>query len=402
MKLRRAMVTVAATAVIAPLALLSAPSAYADDTPSSGASASQDGSAKTSQTEDDTTRSTSDPARSSETEDTENGQNTVSGAAPETGDPETGDSKAGGSGSGGSGSGESGSGGSGSKNGEASGSGEQENSGAEKDENQNPGTSEGEDDGEDSEPPFCEDIDEDYEGAALDSEITGLPGKIVAGSGWHDFSLKVTNTSKADLKEVAVYAEVENFRSDEYTDYLSPYVELQFLNPETKKWEEIRESFQDENGNDRSWAGGYFWGLDVMKPQDYIKADLRLSIHKDAPVGDGYFFDAGAYLDTVDDQECVATNYGSDAYFTVLAPGTSNEDPGEAEPGDGSTTKPIPQTKPETKPQGGVSRLPVTGSLAETGSSSALPLIGTVGGVAVLAGAGVMFAVRRRKAGTTA
>ncbi|MFC7513108.1 LAETG motif-containing sortase-dependent surface protein [Streptomyces thermocarboxydus] len=40
----------------------------------------------------------------------------------------------------------------------------------------------------------------------------------------------------------------------------------------------------------------------------------------------------------------------------------------------------------------------VTGSLAETGSNSALPVIGLVGGAAVVAGAGALFVVRRRKA----
>lgn len=46
------------------------------------------------------------------------------------------------------------------------------------------------------------------------------------------------------------------------------------------------------------------------------------------------------------------------------------------------------------KPQGGSEQLPVTGSLAHTGSSSALPVIGLVGGAAVV---GAMFVVRRRK-----
>ncbi|MEI5102115.1 LAETG motif-containing sortase-dependent surface protein [Streptomyces sp. PmtG] len=43
-----------------------------------------------------------------------------------------------------------------------------------------------------------------------------------------------------------------------------------------------------------------------------------------------------------------------------------------------------------------VSDIPPTGSLAETGSSSALPAIGLVGGAAVVVGAGAVFVVRRR------
>lgn len=47
------------------------------------------------------------------------------------------------------------------------------------------------------------------------------------------------------------------------------------------------------------------------------------------------------------------------------------------------------------KPQGGSGQLPVTGSLAHTGSSSsALAVVGLVGGAAAV---GAMFVVRRRK-----
>ncbi|MEW1566395.1 LAETG motif-containing sortase-dependent surface protein [Streptomyces sp. NPDC093509] len=40
-----------------------------------------------------------------------------------------------------------------------------------------------------------------------------------------------------------------------------------------------------------------------------------------------------------------------------------------------------------------------TGSLAETGSSSALPTIALAGGIAVVAGAGALIVVRRRTSG---
>ena len=43
-----------------------------------------------------------------------------------------------------------------------------------------------------------------------------------------------------------------------------------------------------------------------------------------------------------------------------------------------------------------------TGSLAATGSSSALPVIGLVGGVAVVLGAGSIVVARRRRTGSDA
>ena len=50
---------------------------------------------------------------------------------------------------------------------------------------------------------------------------------------------------------------------------------------------------------------------------------------------------------------------------------------------------------PVTKPAGDTSK--VTGSLAETGSSSSTSMIALAGGAAVVLGAGAMFVVRRRK-----
>ncbi|WP_242329352.1 LPXTG cell wall anchor domain-containing protein [Streptomyces formicae] len=132
-----------------------------------------------------------------------------------------------------------------------------------------------------------------------------------------------------------------------------------------------------------------------MKSQDFVKIDLRLTIDKSAPAGDSYSFGSGAYLGDVDGQECIAANEGQAVDFVVLAPGSSNENPGEAKPGEGDQK---PGDKgPDTKPQGGIKELPVTGNLAETGSSSMLPTIGIAGGIAIVAGAGVVFAMKRRK-----
>ncbi|MFE6622194.1 LAETG motif-containing sortase-dependent surface protein [Streptomyces sp. NPDC057740] len=351
MKLRRALAAAATTAVIAPIALLSAPAAFATgETPTPTASESTPAAEESTPAAEESTPTAeeSTPAAEESTpaaeESTPAASTSPSASASESTEP-----------------------------------------------------SESAEPSEEPDYPYCEEVDENFEEQALDSEISGLPGKIVAGSGWHTFSLTVTNTSKATLNQVAVYAEVENFEIEDPDKFLSPYVELEFLNPATKQWEEIRETYEDEHGEPQEWAGGYFWGLDKMAPQDYIKSKLRLNVHKDAPVGDGYSFGTGAYLDTINGQDCIAESYGTDAYFTVLKPGSSNEDPGEAKPGDG-THKP----GPETKPQGGVEELPVTGNLAETGSSSNLPVLGTIGGIAIVAGAGVVFAMKRRKVGAEA
>ncbi|MFI8190693.1 LAETG motif-containing sortase-dependent surface protein [Streptomyces sp. NPDC085946] len=236
----------------------------------------------------------------------------------------------------------------------------------------------------DPEVPFCEEVDEEFADAKVSADIKGLPGKIVAGSGYHGFQLVVTNESGTDVEGVAFYAEVENYELEE-SKYLSPYVDLEFKNPGTGAWEDIR----DESG----YAGDYFFYAEELKAEKSETVDLRVSIDAKAPAGDAYSFGSGAYLDNVNGQDCIAEGW-SRYDFQVLPAGSSNPKPGDAQPSDGDKGS-------VKKPQGDVSALP-TGNLAETGSNSALPVIGLVGGVAVVAGAGAVFAVRRRNAGADA
>ena len=341
MKLRRAMGVAAATAVLAPLTLLSAPAAFADDTTTTSATPSDTTSETTSASPSDTTSSTP----------TDTGVPTDTAPAPTDSTPATS-----------------------TPSGTPS-------------ESTTPEPSESADPSEDpSDPdvPFCEDVDKDYAGAKVSADIKGLPGKIVAGDGFHKFKLTVTNDAKTTVEGVAFYAEVENYELDE-AKFLSPYVDLEFKNPESGSWDRI--------GSD-DWAGDYFFYVDKLKAGQSETVDLRVSISSKAPAGDAYSFGSGAYLDNVDGQDCIAEGWAQ-YDFEVLKAGSANPDPGSATPSDNGSKESV------KKPQGEVSDLP-TGNLAETGSSSALPVIGLVGGVAVVAGAGAVFAVRRRRAGANA
>ncbi|WP_030542637.1 LAETG motif-containing sortase-dependent surface protein [Streptomyces albus] len=377
MRIRRVLATAAATAVIAPAALMAAPAAYANenettvtaaDSPSPGStetagSTSGDESGDTAQEPGDDQPPAGDDQPADENTE---GEDTGSDVPPAEG--ENGDGAGDGAGD------------------EAAG--EDEESSGEEDKPAEPGedpaTEPGEGEEEEFEPPlFCEEVDENYT-QAVTAELGGLPGKIEAGSGWHGFKLTVTNTSEKDLKEVAFYAEVENYEMDE-DKYLSRFVQLQFRVPGTNEWVAI---------GDKEWAGAYFWGVEEMKAKDYVAIDLRVNINKNAPAGDGYTFGSGAFLDNVEGQDCIAEGW-DDYEFTVVKPGTSVPDPGEAKPKPGNEAKPGAGTGP--KPQGGVEKQPVTGNLAETGSSSMLPVIAMIGGVAMVAGAGAIFVVRRRR-----
>ncbi len=327
MKLRRVMAAAATTAVISPLALQSAPAAFATDpTPTGTESASTTPSPTPSTTE--TTTPSPTPTTTPPSTEIPSGTPTPS-TTPPTGSPTT-----------------------------------------------TPGPSEEPD----PDVPYCEDLDENYGDAKVSADIKGLPGKIVAGDGFHNFNLVVTNESKADLKGVAFYAEIENYELDE-AKFLSPYVTLEFKNTESGKWERI---------GDENWAGDYFFYVESLKAKASEKVALRFSVDKGAPAGDSYSFGSGAYLDKIKDQDCIAEGWAQ-YDFEVLKAGSTNTDPGTADPSDNGKD-------PVKKPQGNVSELP-TGNLAETGSSSALPTIGLVGGAAVVAGAGAVFVVRRRKAG---
>jgi LPXTG-motif cell wall-anchored protein len=349
MKLRRAMAAAAATAVVAPLTLLSAPTAFAaetarttETTETTSATPTADASATTTPT----ATATAAPTDTATTAPAPTGTGTPTGtptSSSPTADPT-------------------------------------------QSETSEPEPTEPSDGPTPPDAPYCEELDEDFADAKVTADVKGLPGRIVAGDGFHPFRMVVTNESDVDITGVSFYAEVENYELDE-SKFLSPYVDLQFKNPTTGSWSSIRDAY--------GYTGDYFLSLDELKARAGTTIDLRLSIDAKAPAGDAYSFASGTYLDNVDGQDCLAEGWA--AYdFQVLKAGSSNPAPGTAAPSDGKGAG-----KGTGKgAQGGVRE--TAGSLAETGSSSALPVIGLVGGVAVVAGAGAVFVVRRRRAGTDA
>ncbi|MET9395262.1 LAETG motif-containing sortase-dependent surface protein [Streptomyces sp. NPDC006624] len=328
MKLRRAMAAAAATAVIAPVALLAAPAAYATDetTPTPSASVSESAP--------ETSSSPSASATESTPETTPTPSATVSESAPQT-----------------------------STSPSASAS---ESSPA-------PSTSAPEESEEpDPEPSICED-------AKVDVSISGLPGKIAAGSGWHKFSLNVLNNSDSTLNDLDFFAGASADKNGEEL-FSSKKVQLQAWDPQDKIWVDL---------NEGGYAVGYVGYTDELKPDYEVDIPLRLNVSKSAPVGAGFSLGATIYGDN--DAEC--TGFGEVSYkFQIVSAGTDTEG---TKPQEGGKA-PVTDEKPST------STPEVTGSLAETGSSSALPMIGLVGGAAVVAGAGAIFVVRRRKAGAEA
>ncbi|MDV9173503.1 LPXTG cell wall anchor domain-containing protein, partial [Streptomyces sp. W16] len=226
----------------------------------------------------------------------------------------------------------------------------------------------------------------------LTASITGLPNKIVAGSGWHTFKFVVKNASDKDLQNVWINALTEY--SDDVNEDSSLMLDLaQIQLKQDGKWTDSYQQTVGSGSGKVTLPGSIVAILPTLEKQSTTTLDLRVKIKRSAPAGSSFALSQAIYAGNGD--SC----YGNgDFYeFSVLAAGSS--DPGDV--GDAKPTGQKPSgTDEDLKPQGDVND--ATGSLASTGSSSALPVIGLVGGAAVVAGAAAVVMVRRRKTGESA
>ncbi|MFF2844980.1 LAETG motif-containing sortase-dependent surface protein [Streptomyces sp. NPDC058001] len=325
MKLRRAMVAAAATAVIGPLALLSAPAAFATDAPSETPSTSAPESTPES------TPPSSPPESSPGTSQPE----TTPGTTPPSTTPPVSTSPSG--------------------------------------DPSSTATTSPEPTGKPTEPSgWCED-DENYK-HPLKVGLSGLPGKIVAGSGWHPFTLSVKNSSDVTFEDVIFYAGVGPNDEEAENAFRASQVRLQ------AKVGGVWEDVVDEEGYSMN-----FLDLSTIPAGKTLNYQLRLDVRSNAPIGSALTIGGGFYLDEA--AQCVGSEQVG-YVIEIVKPGTGTDG---TKPQEGGKA-PIPTEKPNS---GNTQK--VTGNLAETGSSSALPVIGLVGGIAVVAGAGAVFVVRRRK-----
>ncbi|PSK47662.1 hypothetical protein B0E38_06641 [Streptomyces sp. 111WW2] len=336
MKLRRALAAAAATAVICPVALLAAPAASASGGPSPSPSASSD----SAPSQGGSTSVTSPAPSDSTSPSSSSSASPTSPLSPST-------------------------------TGEGTPAPEDTQPTTSAPANPSPSTSRPEETASPApEPSVCEDT-------KVDVGIEGLPGEIAAGSGWHEFSLNVANDSGSTLQNLEYLAGASADRDGEKL-FESKKVGLQAWNPEDRTWEDL-----DELG----YAVGYIGYTDELAPDYEVAVPMRINVRADAPVGAGFTLGATIYGDA--DGEC--TGFGDVAYrFRIVAPGTDTDGTRPQEGGKAPVTV--------RKPAAGTPE--VTGSLAATGSSSALPVIGLVGGLAVVVGGGAVFVVRRRRAGS--
>ncbi|MEU0697514.1 LAETG motif-containing sortase-dependent surface protein [Streptomyces niveus] len=241
-------------------------------------------------------------------------------------------------------------------------------------ENPEPGDDEGEEEEEEEPtPPDEECADGDFK-----STLSGLPSKIVAGSGWKEFSLNLDNKNGDDVATIVLGAVVlyKKDAEDSFeSDLTSKYAKFEYF--DGKKWV----------NDDLSDGGSFAGALDVEAGETY-SLKLRMNVSAKAPAGAAVAIAFAVSVD--DDLNChVDEKWYS---FEVLAADSTPGSVPPAEPEDGKSPADI-------KPQGGAKALPAAanGSLAETGSNSALPAVGIAAALAVAVGGGVVFALRRRE-----
>ncbi|MFD8524707.1 LAETG motif-containing sortase-dependent surface protein [Streptomyces capillispiralis] len=352
MKLRRALATAAATAVIAPLALLSAPAAFAtgEETPDSSTSSP---AAEQSTPAENTSSPTADASSPSDA---------TSAPEDEQSSPATGTSAPGDDAS-------------------SPGTAPSTPAGNASSPAASPSPSASESAPVEEDPELC--VDEEGNSTAglsaeLRSGLSGLPETIVAGSGWKAFSFNVSNRGDEEIKDIKPLIGVAAVGWDE-KDY-SGRITVQVFDKATGQWTTLA---------DTAGEGGTFAAFSLGAGQS-VSYQLRLSVDGKVPDALGI---TGGLAEYADAEGCWLADdpNGWIYFFDILAAGSEAGKPNDAKPQTGGMAE-----------LDDVSDVKVTGSLAETGSSSALPMIGLVGGAAVVAGAGAVFVVRRRKAGVQA
>ncbi|MFJ4711130.1 peptidase [Streptomyces sp. NPDC088785] len=335
MKLRRALVTAAATAAIAPIALLSAPGAFADETPGTVGESAATPSPQAPESTPAAETTPSDTATTPAAEDT--AQATEKPLAPAddvvpTEDPE-----------------------------------------------KTPG-----DDEETPTDPADECTDHEDSPGTL-AELRGLPSEIVAGSGWQGFTFRVSNYTGTAFESFSADLYAFSYAYDTNTTETSRYLHVQWY--DGTAWQDLDTRIESDHEN--FGEGG------PLAPGDHADIRLRIKVDAKAPAGIG---GSVAFATSVNTEGVCGYSVPEDQEyrFEILPAATKpggGVPPATAEPKPSAT----PSAKPSNTPAPQASSTPLAGSLAATGSSSALPTMGVVGGVAVLAGAGVVYSVRRRR-----
>ncbi|MFG3139041.1 peptidase [Streptomyces sp. NPDC048211] len=216
--------------------------------------------------------------------------------------------------------------------------------------------------------------------AKLTVVLTGVPSTVVAGEKV-DFTYRVTNGTGKTMDQLipGVFIHVNPRSGHGSLDYL---VHLQRWSPSSSTWKTVDVEDHMEK-------------ISPLKAGAHVDVKMRFTIDASAPAANGSTQVTGNYWNV--DGTCgqSPTTHGPD--FAVAVAGSKPGKPGGDTPGKPGATK---SPASDVKPQSGTPAGPVNGSLAATGSSSEPSRLALASGAALVIGAGAMFAVRRREAGS--
>ncbi|MGW9397779.1 peptidase [Streptomyces sp. NPDC055642] len=215
----------------------------------------------------------------------------------------------------------------------------------------------------------------------LTTVVSGLPDKVVGGT-TERFTLRVTNGTAETMDEVYPYTAVHAFDHKGFKE-LGSYLDLEWSTAADPKWRDV------------GLVSGFSVG--ALEPKSSVDVKLRLKVDADVPAGQGVAVVAADYFN--EDGSCGGYPDFEQYDFRILAKGS---DPGKVKDADGT-----PGRTDHTTGQGGRSATPtsgtgVTGTLAATGADDTVRQAGLAGGAALVLGIGAMTAARRRGARTGA
>ncbi|WP_217143835.1 peptidase [Streptomyces sp. AC627_RSS907] len=215
----------------------------------------------------------------------------------------------------------------------------------------------------------------------LTAVVRGLPDKVVGGTTEH-FTLRITNGTDRTMDAVYPYAAVHAF-DDKGLKELDSSLDLEWSTAADPDW------------RDADLLDGT--SLGALKAKSSVDVKLRLKVDADIPSGQGTAFATADYVN--EDDSCGGYPDLEHYDFQILAKGSGSAGDPDKDGNEDSGGKPGTPNKPTG--QGGTSTTPANttagrGSLADTGSSDALPKVALAGGAALVLGVGTVIVARRR------
>lgn len=224
---------------------------------------------------------------------------------------------------------------------------------------------------------------------SLSVDVSGLPSKIVAGSGWHPFTFAVANHSGAAVRHLYVQSFTEYTTGvNEQASLQRDLAQLQYHDPATGLWTDAYQDYYRDATGRHPYTGTFVAQVPELRADHRVDLQLRVRVAAQAPAGTAFALSTAVYAG-----RGTSCNINGDTYdFTVLKAGSHPGDIDDARP---TGEKPTGGDS-GTRPQGTTQIVPVTGALADTGTSEAVPVIGVIGACAVLLGTLLVVVSRRR------